>query len=87
MRLRVWLKKTGTSIRQLALLADVSYPTAFAYAHDRQRAQEPTAQKVSKATGGAVSVLELMTLPRSRGSAADSGKRKRRPRAIERAAA
>jgi hypothetical protein len=87
MRVRAWLKKTGTSIRQLALLADVSYPTTHELVRNDEAKTKLTARKISAATGGAVSVMELLTPPRSRGSAVAGQRKRRRARAAERVAA
>lgn len=71
MRLRMWVKRQGKGeISRLARVSGLSYPTVHALAHDKQEAKGETALKLSAATGGAVSVAELCTLP----------KRKRKPK-------
>lgn len=65
MRLRAWIKRQGKgAISQLAAASGVSYTTVHAVARDKQRVKHvEIAEKISAATGGAVSVLELIAEP------------------------
>lgn len=65
MRLRAWLRREGKSIAWLARVTGLSYPTVFARVHEKHEAEARTAQRISAATGGEVTLEDLLCPPRS----------------------
>lgn len=64
MRLREWVRSRGRGeLTRLMLLTGIAYATLHKLANDQNAARYKTAKKISKATGGSVSIAELCELP------------------------